>query len=131
MSAQPQFAEPLFQEQPGLVAQGRVAALGFIGIGAKEDLPTRIKPAEPGELVFGQRQFGRIWCLGQGSALLADDPGDLRRNHALHQGRQVLVEPLGQRRPQQFPRQTFERGFARADDLRWHSRLSQHGERRQ
>lgn len=60
MATQPQFAEPLLEEQPGLVPLGAIAALGFFGIGAEEDLPARVKPAQPGERAFGQFAFGRI-----------------------------------------------------------------------
>lgn len=130
VAAQAQFAKPLLQEQPGFMAGGAVTALGFIRVGAEEYLPARFKPAQPRQRALGKLKLSRIDRCGQGSAPLAHDPGDLGGDHPLNQGRQVLVEPFSQRRTEQFAGQPFERGFARADDLRRHARFGQHGQGR-
>ena len=57
MATQPHLTQPLLQEQPGFVAQRPVTALGFVRIGAEEDLPARSKAAQPGQLLFGRFDF--------------------------------------------------------------------------
>jgi hypothetical protein len=42
---------------------------------------------------------------------------------------QVAVEPFGEHRPEQVAGQPFERGLARADDLRRRARLGDHRQR--
>lgn len=57
VAAKSHFAEPLLEEFPRFLARRPIAALGFLGIGAQENLPARGMAAEPLQGAFSQLKF--------------------------------------------------------------------------